>query len=165
MALRQLVRFDDDNFRKISRPVEKFDKRLWALLDDMYDTLKNVGGYGMTAAHIGILRRAVVIDDENGRIELINPAITTKSEQTQRVFEGSIAGGAPWGYVIRPLEVSVSAADRFGNPVTQDGNGFLAATLYHEIDQLDGVRFTDKADEIITDPVEVNKIIKQQRKG
>jgi len=39
MAVRQLTRFDDAIFRKISRPVVNFDKRLWDLLDDMHDTL------------------------------------------------------------------------------------------------------------------------------
>ena len=144
MALRQLIRFDDKNFRKKSKPVEKFDERLWSLLDDMYDTLKNAGGYGMAAAHVGILRRVVVIDDENGRIELINPVITHVSEHTQRVSEGSIAGNAPRGYVIRPQTVTVAAFDRRGEPVTQVGSGFLAATLCHEIDHLDGILFTDK---------------------
>ncbi|GHU78951.1 peptide deformylase [Clostridia bacterium] len=163
MALRQIIRFDDKSFRKISRPVERFDGRLAALLDDMYDTLKNAGGYGMAAAHIGILRRAVVIDSESGKIELINPIITAQSEQIQRVFEGSIAGGAPWGYVIRPMEVTVSAVDRFGKPVTQAGSGFLAATLCHEIDHLDGILFTDKAEEIVTDPAEIDRIIGRNR--
>jgi peptide deformylase len=149
MALRILMRFDDDNFRKTSRPVQKFDDRLWTLLDDMYETLKDAGGYGMAAPHVGVLRRVVVIDGKDGRIELINPSIISKSEGTQRVLEGSIALAAPRGYVIRPLEVTVSAVDRFGKPVMQSGSGFLAATLCHEIDHLDGILFTDKVDEIV----------------
>jgi peptide deformylase len=162
MALRQLIRFDDASFRKTSKSIEKFDERLWSLLDDMYDTLKHVGGYGMAAVHIGILRRVVVIDDKDGKIELINPVVISKSERTQRVFEGSIAPGAPWGYVVRPLDVAVSAVDRFGKPITQTGSGFLAATLCHEIDHLDGILFTDKVDEIVADQNEINGIIRQR---
>jgi peptide deformylase len=150
MSVRQLTYFDDKNFRKISRPVEKFDERLWGLLDDMYETLKASGGYGMAAPHIGILRRVVVIDDAKGKIELINPVITSKSERTQRVLEGSIAPKAPGGYVIRPLEVTVAAFDRLGTHISLSGSGFLAATFCHEIEQLDGIRFTDNADEIVT---------------
>ncbi|MDR0936870.1 MAG: peptide deformylase [Oscillospiraceae bacterium] len=144
MSIRQLTHFDDKNFRKPSRPVEKFDGRLWGLLDDMYETLKASGGYGMAAPHIGILRRVVVVDDEKGKIELINPVITSQSERTQRVLEGSIAPKAPSGYVIRPAEVTVDAFDRLGNPITRTASGFLAATFCHEIDQLDGIRFSDK---------------------
>ena len=58
-------------------------------------------------------------------------------------MEGSIAPGAPRGYVMRPHKVTVSAFDRYGNAVTVTGEGFLAATLCHEIDHLDGILFTD----------------------
>jgi len=144
MAIRTLTNFDDPQFRKISKEVVKFDERLWALLDDMRDTLEHVRGYGCAAVHIGILRRAVVVVDDGGVIELINPFITESSTQTERVFEGSIAPGAPRGYVERPKEVTVSAFDRHGEPITMTAEGFLAATFCHEIDHLNGVLFSDK---------------------
>jgi len=78
-------------------------------------------------------------------IELINPVITEASTETQEVPEGSIASGAPRGTVTRPKSVTVSALDRNGNPITVTGNDFLAATLCHEIDHLDGILFIDKA--------------------
>lgn len=60
MALRNLTNWSDPLFRKKSRPVEKFDERLWALLDDMLETLIHVSGYGCAAVHVGILRRVFV---------------------------------------------------------------------------------------------------------
>ena len=148
MALRNLTSWDAPLFRKKSRSVENFDERLWALLDDMLETLKEVGGYGCAAVHVGVLRRVVVIDDENGVIELINPTTTQESTETQEVLEGSIAPGAPRGTVTRPKSVTVSAHDRHGTPITMNGSDFLAATLCHEIDHLDGILFTDKAKEM-----------------
>lgn len=145
MALRNLTNWNDPLFRKTSRPVEKFDERLWSLLDDMLETLKHMGGYGCAAVHVGILRRAVAIDDESGVIELVNPSITHESADVQEVLEGSIAPGAPRGTATRPQSVTVSAFDRKGNPITITGHDFLAATLCHEIDHLDGILFTDKA--------------------
>jgi len=144
MALRNLTEWSDPIFRKTSRAVEKFDERLWALLNDMRETLESVGGYGCAAVHIGVLRRVVVVNDDNGIIELINPTITEASTETQEVKEGSIAPGAPRGTVIRPKSVTVSAFDRNGNPITVSGSDFLAATFCHEIDHLDGIMFTDK---------------------
>ena len=147
MALRYLTNWNDPKFRKKSRPVENFDERLWTLLDDMRDTLEKVRGYGCAAVHVGVLRRVVVILDEsgeNGVIELINPIITERSEETQEVLEGSIAPGAPRGTVIRPKNITVSALDRNGNPLTITVSDFLAATLCHEIDHLDGILFADK---------------------
>jgi peptide deformylase len=87
----------------------------------------------------------VVVDDNNGLIELVNPTITEESEETQEVMESSIAPGSPRGTVTRPKSVIVSAFDRNGNPITVSGSDFLAATLCHEIDHLDGIMFIDKA--------------------
>jgi len=144
MALRNLTKWNDELFKKKSRVVEKFDDRLWTLLDDMRETLEKVSGYGCAAVHVGILRRVVVVNDDSGVIELINPVIIESSKETQEVMEGSIAPGAPRGTVIRPKNVTVSALDRNGNPITVSGADFLAATFCHEIDHLDGILFTDK---------------------
>ena len=144
MALRNLTNWNDPKFRKRSREIEKFDDRLWTLLDDMNDTLEKVKGYGCAAVHVGVLKRVVVILDDENALELINPTITETSEETQKVLEGSIAPGAPQGYVIRPKSVTVSAFDRNGNPITITGSDFLAATLCHEIDHLDGILFANK---------------------
>ena len=144
MALRELTNWNDPIFRKTSRPVEKFGDKLWELLNDMRDTLEAVNGYGCAAVHVGILRRVVVINDKSGVIELINPEITEASAETQKVLEGSIAPGAPRSYVTRPKNVTVSGFDRNGKAITISGSGFLAATLCHEIDHLDGIIFMDK---------------------
>ena len=77
-------------------------------------------------------------------MERINPVIVAKSSETARVPEGSIAPGAPMGYFERPIKVTVEAQDRNGNPITINTEGFLAATLCHEIDHLDSVLFSDK---------------------
>ena len=144
MAIRNLTHWNDPLFRKKSKTVEKFDERLWILLDDMRDTLAKVNGYGCTAVHVGILRRAVVILNKDSTIEIINPVIIEASQETQEVPEGSIAPGAPRDTVIRPMSVTVDGFDRYGNPITVKGKEFLAATLLHEIDHLDGILFTDK---------------------
>jgi peptide deformylase len=125
------------------------ENRLWTLLDDMRDTLERVKGYRCAAVHVGILRRVVVVLDKNGVIELVNPIILETSTKTELVLEGSIAPDAPRRYVERPDKVTVSAFDRFGNPVTVTGEGFLAATFCHEIDHLNGILFTDKATELL----------------
>ena len=144
MGLRNLTNWNDPLFRKKSRAVEKFDERLWTLLDDMRETLKKAGGYGCAAVHVGVLRRVVIVDDKDGVIELINPVINDISVETQEVMEGSIAPGALRGTVTRPKSVKVSAFDRNGNPIITSGSDFLAATFCHEIDHLDGILFIDK---------------------
>ena len=144
MAIRNVIDFDNPKFHKTSRAITSFDEKLAGLLDDMLDTLRHVGGYGCAGVHVGVLKRVVVIDGENGLIELINPVVAQTSEATQVVTEGSISAKAPQGDVIRPLSVVVSGFDRQGNPIEVTGEGFLSATLCHEIDHLDGILFSDK---------------------
>ena len=150
MAIRQITKWHDERFDKTSRAVEKFDARLHALLDDMLDSLRNAKGYGCAAVHVGVLRRVVVIDDEAlGVIELINPVITEASQESAEFREGSIAEGSPISMTNRPTWVVVTAQDRHGEPITFRGEDFLSATLCHEIDHLDGVRFSSKLYESI----------------
>lgn len=144
MAIRNLTDWDDPLFRKKSKEVVQFDNRLWTLLDDMKDTLEKVKGYGCAAVHVGVLRRVVVILDNDNTIELINPKIIEESLEKQEGLEGSIAPGSPRGNVSRPKRVVVSACDRNGDTITVSGEDFLAATLCHEIEHLDGVRFVDR---------------------
>ena len=130
MAIRNLSHWDDPIFRKKSKVVEKFDQRLWDLLDDMRDMLTKVGGYGCAAVHVGVLRRVVVVNDDNCVIELVNPVILESSSETQEVMEGSISPGAPRCKVIRPKSVKVSALDRNGSPITVTGDGFLLLRFF-----------------------------------
>lgn len=75
MALRAIRTEGDDILRKKSKAVEKFDQKLWTLLDDMKDTLYKAEGAGLAAVQIGILRRVVLVDVGDGLLELINPEI------------------------------------------------------------------------------------------
>ncbi|MCL2072046.1 MAG: peptide deformylase [Oscillospiraceae bacterium] len=162
MAIRKLTNWNDPLFRKTSRVVDKFDERLHTLLDDMHDTLEKVNGYGCAAVHVGILRRVVVVLDKSGVIELVNPVITEVSGDTALYHEGSIAPDSPNGLVRRPKTATVTGFDRNGEPFTITAEDFLAATLCHEIDHLDGVLFTDRDKEYETEE-DLNYVIKAKQ--
>ena len=66
MAIRNIVQVGDDVLRKKSAPVEQFDAKLAALLDDMKETLKEADGAGLAAVQVGVLRRAFVVDVKEG---------------------------------------------------------------------------------------------------
>ena len=85
MAIRRImVLGEDDALRKRARRVDKFDKRLRTLLDDMADTMYKADGVGLAAPQVGVLKRAVVIDVGEGLIELVNPEIVAS--------EGAVVG-------------------------------------------------------------------------
>lgn len=144
MAIRNIIEFNNAKFLKKSREVVNFDEKLHELLADMLETLRSVGGYGLAAVHVGVLKRVILIDHEEGVIEIINPVVVEVSPETQHVMEGSISKNAPRGEVIRPKGVKVTGFDRFGQEINVSGEDFFAATLCHEIDHLDGILFSHK---------------------
>ena len=144
MAIRKIVKLgEDDVLRKHARRVDKFDKRLATLLDDMADTLYEADGAGLAAPQVGILKRAVVIDVGEGLIELVNPEILS-SEGEQMCIEGCLSVPGRRGRVLRPEKVLVHAQDRKGKHIELEGEGFLANAICHELDHLDGVLYVDK---------------------
>ncbi len=148
MATRNIVKFGDDILRKKSREVTNFDDKLWVLLDDMYETMQTAGGVGLAAPQVGILKRVVVIDVGEGKIELVNPVITY-AKGKQREVEGCLSCPDTWGYVERPAKVKVTAQNRYGKEVKFEGTELLARAFCHEIDHLNGIIFTDLADEMV----------------
>ncbi len=151
MAIRKIVKLgEDDVLRKHARRVDKFDKRLATLLDDMADTLYEADGAGLAAPQVGILKRAVVIDVGEGLIELVNPEILS-SEGEQMCIEGCLSVPGRRGRVLRPEKVLVHAQDRKGKHIELEGEGFLANAICHELDHLDGVLYVDKMIEDVTD--------------
>lgn len=139
MAIRNIVKEGDPVLKKVSRPVEKFDDRLHVLLDDMYETMKK-DGVGLAAVQVGVLRRVVVIDIGEGRIELTNPEIIAQEGEQQDV-EGCLSCPGKYGVTSRPMQVTVKAQDRNGEYFTITGRELLARAFCHEIDHLDGKLF------------------------
>lgn len=148
MALRTIVNKSDDVLHKKCKTVEKFDEKLGILLDDMAETMYKAKGVGLAAPQVGILRRVVVIDVGDGLVELINPEIIKKSGK-QREIEGCLSCPDQWGYVIRPMCVTVKAQDRTGEVFEFKAKEFFARAVCHELDHLDGHLFIEKVVEFV----------------
>lgn len=147
MALRNIVKVGDDILKKKCREVTVFDDKLWVLLDDMFETMREANGVGLAAPQVGILRRVAVIDVGDGPIELINPVITSMRGK-QREVEGCLSAPGQWGYVTRPAKVKVTAMNRYGKEFKVEGTELLARALCHEIDHLNGTVFLDLVEEM-----------------
>ena len=147
MAIRNVVQVGDDVLRQKCFPVEVFDEKLHALLDDMKETVKKEEGAGLAAPQIGILRRLAVVDVEEGYFELINPVIVQQKGE-QSGWEGCLSVRGKSGIVSRPMKVTVVYQDRFGEKQLIKAKGFFARALCHELDHLDGILYIDKATHI-----------------
>ena len=152
MALRNILKEGDERLRKKSRPVTDFNERLWTLLEDMYETMKD-GGVGIAAPQVGVLRRAVVIDVGEGKHELVNPVIVEQSGD-QCGGEGCLSIPGQYGLVHRPAQLRLKAQDRYGKPFELEAEGYFAVAVCHEVDHLDGILFIDKAERML-DPEEI----------
>ena len=151
MAPRKIVIPGDELLTKKCRPVTEFNPRLHQLLDDMADTLEEAQGAGLAAPQVGILRRAVlVIDDDDKVMELINPEILLQ-EGEQTGPEGCLSVPGKFGMVTRPNHVRVRAQDRYGNWFEAEGEGLVARCFCHEIEHLDGHLYTEHIDRFLTD--------------
>ena len=143
MAILKIVKFGDPLLRKASRPVEEITPRIITLLDDMIDTMRDAGGCGLAAVQVGVLRRVVVIEVEEGKvIELINPKIIAFAGEQQEQ-EGCLSNPGQYGLTKRPKAVTVRATDRNGNEYELNGTDLLARAICHECDHLDGKLYTD----------------------
>lgn len=148
MALRKILTDQDSALHKTCRPFTTFDQRLWALLDDLKETLAHANGAGLAAPQIGILRRAVIVMDSNDEmLELVNPELGW-TEGEQEGFEGCLSVPGRWGVVKRPMKVRVRAQDRFGNWFECEGEEIVARCFCHELEHLDGHLFTEHTDRL-----------------
>ena len=150
MAKLKIVKLGDDILRKVCRPVDKITPRILTLLDDMAETMHAADGVGLAAPQVGILRRIVVVEVEEGKlIELINPKIIAFSG-SQEDTEGCLSVPGKFGTVTRPMHVTVRALNRKGETFDITGSGLLARAFCHELDHLDGKLYIDIARDITT---------------
>lgn len=161
MALRTILTDNDPSLHKVCRPVTNFDGRLHDLLDDLKETLAQANGAGLAAPQVGILRRVViVVDDQENMLELVNPEIIAQ-EGEQEGLEGCLSVPGRWGVVKRPQKVKVRAQDRNGQFFEAEGEDIVARCFCHEVEHLDGHLFTEHTDRLYTNE-ELDELLQAQ---
>ena len=150
MGLRKILSDQEPALHKVCKPVEKFDKRLHQLLDDMNETLVDSGGVGLAAPQVGILRRVVVVDVGDEIVELVNPELL-ETDGEQEGPEGCLSVPGRYGLVKRPFYAKVRAQDRDGNWFEAEGEELIARCFCHELDHLDGILYTQVMDRFLTE--------------
>ena len=141
MPIRPIVRYPDPRLTRTAQPVTVFDGALRELAGDLLDTMRAAPGIGITAPHIGISLRVVVLDLDpvNGARTYVNPEITWASPEMIMHQEGSVSMPGVNDEVQRHARIRISYHDINGNPRTEESQGLRAVCHQHEIDQLNGV--------------------------
>jgi peptide deformylase len=144
MARLNIIKEPNPTLRKISKPVVDFSHRLHELLADMTETMLSANGVGLAAIQVGVLyRAAILLTDEFGIMEIINPKIVAAS-QPKVGTEGCLSCPGVSGRIRRPQLLSVEFVDKNNTPRKIELHGRDAVIASHEIDHMDGILFTDK---------------------
>jgi peptide deformylase len=149
MSILKILPYPDPKLRKRSSPVEKINKEIEKLLDDMAETMYRAPGVGLAAPQVGVNLRVIVIDvsprqqDSPGLIELINPVIIS-SEGGQVSEEGCLSIPGFASKVKRKTTAKVQGLNREGKLIEIEGNGLLARAFQHEIDHIDGILYIER---------------------
>ena len=141
MTIRPIVRYPDPRLAIPARPVTLFDDALRDLAKDLLETMHAAPGIGITAPHIGVPLRVVVLElDANaGPRTYVNPEIEWASSETILYWEGSVSMPGVNDEVLRHARVRISYQDVDGNMHTEESDGLRAVCHQHEIDQLNGL--------------------------
>ncbi len=141
MTIRPIVRYPDPRLALPAQPVTVFDGALRDLARDLLETMHAAPGIGITAPHIGISLRLVVLDlDANdGARTYVNPEITWASSEMIMHQEGSVSMPGVNDDIRRHARVRISYHDVHGNVQSEESEGLRAVCHQHEIDQLNGL--------------------------
>lgn len=169
MAKLKIYSFPDTVLSKKAIPIERVEKTLHGLADDMLETMYDAPGIGLAANQVGVLKRIIVVDtdyevqeddlDEStlltgeavaGKIVtrrqpriLINPEIVYREGKTI-YCEGCLSVPEYTADVERSEKIRLQYQDIDGLVKTMEADGLLAICLQHELDHLDGKLFIDR---------------------
>jgi peptide deformylase len=167
MAILPIITLPDPLLRKEALPVERIDKELLRLAEDMLATMYDAPGIGLAAPQVGVSRRLIVMDpsrDEEPKTPLImiNPEILDRSEEMRTHEEGCLSIPEFTADVDRPAVTRVAYLDEEGRPQELTLEGIWSTLVQHEIDHLNGVLFIDYLSRLKRDMI-VKKLTKQRR--
>ncbi|MGE8460507.1 MULTISPECIES: peptide deformylase [Pseudomonas] len=149
--IRDILKMGDERLLRIAPPVPEHligSAELQQLIDDMFETMRHVGGVGLAAPQIGIDLQLVIFGFERSerypeaeavpQTILINPVITPMTTEVEDGWEGCLSVPGLRGVVPRYKHIRYEGLDPQGNPINRFADGFHARVVQHECDHLIG---------------------------
>ena len=161
MPIRPIIPYPDPRLRAVAAPVTLFDDTLRQLAVDLIETMRAAPGIGITAPHLGIAQRIVVLElspGEGARI-YVNPEIAWASPELIRHEEGSVSMPGVTDLVERAAQIRVCYRDLDGAEQIEEASGLRAVCHQHEIDQLDGIFWIERLS-----PLKRDRLIRRYQK-
>jgi len=158
VAVRDVALIGDPILRQVARDLEPDDintPAIRSLVQDMIDTMHELGGIGIAAPQVSESVKLAIIEilESSSRYPnmaplpltvLVNPRLTVMDHTEQALWEGCLSVPDLRGLVHRPREVRVDYQDLQGLPQSILAQDFLASAVQHELDHLQGVLFIDR---------------------
>ena len=151
-----IVTTPDPRLRQKSEKVHQIDDEAQRLVDEVVPASlawQEEQEFGLSAAmaarHLGYNKRIIVVREDMSNkdnanfVPLINPVVIKTEGKIIEDYEGCLSVPSIYGKVGRPYKARIKAVTENGEEVRLKATGFLARTLLHEIDHLDGVLFID----------------------
>ena len=163
MSILKVARLGHPTLRKITEAVSEEELRSEAtrqFVDDMIETMKDYDGVGLAADQVHVSKQIAVLEvADNPRYPekplvpltvLINPIITSLTEEFEDDWEGCLSIPDMRGKVPRYKSIRVQAFDRNGAPLDFVATGFHARVVQHEWDHLNGKVYLDRMSDLST---------------
>ena len=150
---------DNEILRSVSDIIKPTElKQYRSLAESMVKHIKNPdnGWVGLAAPQVWVNKRLIVVslmkdyEDENYKtVAMVNPEILEHSENKVSEAEGCLSVPGESGDVKRWEWIKVAFIDPEGRKYAMRLENLAARIVQHEIDHLDGILFTDKAENIV----------------
>ena len=142
----KILIFPDPKLRKVAKKIDKFDKSLEMLSENMLNTMYQAEGIGLAATQVDIHIRLVVMDLSEERNEprvFVNPEYTVLDKSPFTYEEGCLSIPGFNEEISRPSKILLKWQDLQGNFHEEKPDGIFTVCAQHEIDHLDGKLFVD----------------------
>lgn len=157
----ELIYEQDENLRKVSKKVDfsalPFDPI--KLTQEMYLFMLLKDGIGLAAPQIGLLYRFFIIDNDGTCMACFNPSITKTSDELVKYEEGCLSFPNLYVNIKRASEIGIKYINEHGIEQNITLSGKLARCFLHELDHLDGILLTDRAQKL-----SLNMAMKRRKK-
>jgi len=151
MILR-ICTYGEDILRQKAKDIDLEDPNLLDIIKDMWETMYNAKGAGLSAPQIGLNSRIIVIDekieDQVLKGVFLNPKIINYLGVTTVEQEGCLSFPTLYGRIIRRKNIEAEWYDENKIYYKKILTGMQSRILQHEIDHLDGVLFIDRMNSI-----------------
>jgi len=150
--VRRIVTDPDPILHKVAKKVSDLELKMpltQQLIDDMIETMHDAPGIGLAAPQVGIGKRIIIVHvgEDHGPYAVVNPVLESVEGEAVAT-EGCLSIPGIVGDVKRFERCTIAGVDRKGRKFRLEADGLVARCFQHEIDHLDGVLITDKAENI-----------------